>query len=98
MDRLCALQGHQTIAGGNAPGQMASEEPTLQGSHGDGTLVRAARLERRVTPSGSAAQGGSPSGGVAPGYYMDPLRGSNLRAIGVKMSHYPASGSHPRAL
>jgi len=29
VDRLCALQGHQTIAGGNAPGQMASEQPTL---------------------------------------------------------------------
>jgi len=39
-----------------------------------------------------SASGGSLSGGVAPGYSIDPLRGSNLGVIGVKMSHYQAPG------
>jgi hypothetical protein len=58
-------------------------------------LPSAARLETCVTPAGSAPQEARFPGALpacrrqAPGYSIDPPRGSNLGAMGVKMSHYP---------
>jgi len=65
-----------------APGEI------LEGSGPHG-LRRGLRSFARH--SGLTCDGNSQSKrlwGNAPGYSIDPLRGSSLRAIGVKMSHY----------
>ena len=74
-----ALWGHQIIAGGNAPGKRNVHSPTLKGSHHP--VPRDAGLtgrHRDSTLSGSDLIGRTFSGGVAPGYYIDPLRGSRM--------------------
>jgi len=72
-----ALKGHQAVAGGNAPGRVPTRRPTLQGSQmrvrGGRTLLRQGLFSDPFRVGGMGV-----SGGVAPGYYMNPLRGFSV--------------------
>jgi hypothetical protein len=86
-----ALQGHKTVAGGNAPGMAKVRSLTLKGSYCP--ELRDAGPARRhpdSTLSGSNLVGGAFSGGVAPGYYIDPLRGSKMDSAQLYHSGEPA--------
>jgi hypothetical protein len=76
---LHALQGHKIVAGGNAPGTRDVRSPTLKGSNPGGvTRVLRPGDHANSTLSGSDLVGDTYSGGVAPGYCIDPLRGSRM--------------------
>jgi hypothetical protein len=71
-----ALEGQKIVAGGNAPGKRDVRPPDPEGV---ARLLAAGRKPvcRRAdsTLSGSDLNGATFSGGVAPGYCIDPLRG-----------------------
>ena len=74
---LRALKGRKIVAGGNAPGKRVIRLPTLKGSHYLGPQdAKPVRYHPDSTLSGSDLVVGTFSGGVAPGYYIAPLRGA----------------------
>jgi len=78
-----ALQGHKIVAGGNAPGKRHPHSPTPKGSNSRGPQdARPAWRHPDSTLAGSDVMGGASSGGVAPGYSIDPLRGSSMDSAG----------------
>ena len=75
-----ALQGHKIVAGGNAPGMRRVSAPTLKGSYYPARGPKTGVTPRRFdpAPAGSDLLGDAFPGGVAPGYCIDPLRGSRM--------------------
>ena len=68
---------------GKRPRKARPIAPTLKGSHIPRMWhAKHARCHPSSTPSGSNLVGGMFSGGVAPGYYIYPLRGSRTNSPG----------------
>jgi hypothetical protein len=73
-----APQAHELVAEGNAPGERPAWFSTLKGSN-QVALGRAYALQARsMRPLQSRFSQGALSGGVAPGYLIDPLRGAGV--------------------
>ena len=72
-----ALQGHKIVAGGNAPGKCDARPPDPEGVALRWAAGRKTGLmSPGFDPFRVGAGWGRFSGGVAPGYSIDPLRGS----------------------
>ena len=76
---LRALQGHKMVAGGNAPGKGHARSPDPGGVVFPWAVGRKTGVTSRAfDPFRVGPCRGAFSGGVAPGYCMDPLRGSRM--------------------
>ena len=95
---MCALQGHKIVAGGNAPGMVPTGSDPERVEPGWRHASLAACGPGSYDPFRVGGTSVALSGGVAPGYSIDPLRGSEHGAIFVKMGRYRGPGSVVRAL
>jgi hypothetical protein len=91
---LCPARALDSSRGQRPPENVPAIEVRSRGrgiESGWGYTGFAASGSREYDPFRVGGTSVAPSGGVAPGYSIDPLRGSD-GAIFVKMSHYRVTG------